>query len=56
MTENEVKEVPAQAEEPTTTPKQYDVGYGKSPKSTQFKPRPCVPFIRQRTARSMCLT
>lgn len=38
MTDNEVKEVPAQAEEPTTTPKQYEVGYGKPPKSTQFKP------------------
>ena len=38
MTDNEVKEVTAQVEEPTTTPKQYDVGYGKPPKSTQFKP------------------
>ena len=38
MNENEVKEVPAQAEQPTTTPKQYEVGYGKPPKSTQFKP------------------
>jgi len=38
MTDNEVKEVPAQAEEPTATPKQYTVGYGKPPKSTQFKP------------------
>lgn len=38
MIDNEEKEVTAQAEEPTTTPKQYDVGYGKPPKSTQFKP------------------
>ncbi len=38
MNENEVKEVPAQAEEPTAAPKQYTVGYGKPPKSTQFKP------------------
>ena len=38
MNESEVKEVPAQAEEPTATPKQYEVGYGKPPKKTQFKP------------------
>ena len=38
MTDNEVKEVTAQAEQPTTAPKQYEVGYGKPPKSTQFKP------------------
>lgn len=38
MTDNEVKEVTAPAEEPTATPKQYEVGYGKPPKSTQFKP------------------
>lgn len=38
MNETEVKEVPAQAEEPATAPKQYTVGYGKAPKSTQFKP------------------
>lgn len=36
MNETEVKEVTAQAE--STTPKQYEVGYGKPPKSTQFKP------------------
>lgn len=36
MNETEVKAVPAQAE--STMPKQYDVGYGKPPKSTQFKP------------------
>lgn len=38
MTDNEVKAVPAQAKQPTTAPKQYEVGYGKPPKSTQFKP------------------
>ena len=38
MNETEVKEVPAQAEQPTTAPKQYEVGYGKPPKKTQFKP------------------
>lgn len=38
MTDNEVKAVHAQAEEPTTAPKQYEVGYGKPSKSTQFKP------------------
>lgn len=38
MNETEVKEVPAQAEESTATPKQYEVGYGKPPRSTQFKP------------------
>ena len=38
MNETEVKEVTAQAEQPTTAPKQYEVGYGKPPKSTQFKP------------------
>lgn len=38
MNETEVKEVTAPAEEPTATPKQYEVGYGKPPKSTQFKP------------------
>ena len=37
MNETEVKEVTAQAES-ITTPKQYEVGYGKPPKSTQFKP------------------
>ena len=36
MNETEVKEVTAQAE--PTAPKQYTVGYGKPPKSTQFKP------------------
>ena len=36
MNENEVKEVTAQAE--STMPKQYEVGYGKPPKKTQFKP------------------
>lgn len=36
MTDNEVKEVTAQAE--STAPKQYEVGYGKPPKKTQFKP------------------
>lgn len=36
MNETEVKEVPAQAE--STAPKQYEIGYGKPPKSTQFKP------------------
>ena len=36
MNETEVKEVTAQAE--STAPKQYTVGYGKPPKSTQFKP------------------
>ena len=36
MNEQEVKAVPAQAE--STAPKQYTVGYGKPPKSTQFKP------------------
>ncbi len=36
MNETEVKEVTAQAE--SITPKQYEVGYGKPPKSTQFKP------------------
>ena len=38
MNENEVKELPAQAEQPTTAPKQYEIGYGKPPKKTQFKP------------------
>lgn len=38
MNETEVKGVPAQAEDPATAPKQYTVGYGKPPKSTQFKP------------------
>ena len=38
MNETEVKEVTAQAEQPTTAPKQYEVGYGKPPKKTQFKP------------------
>ena len=37
MNESEVKEVTAQAES-ITTPKQYEVGYGKPPKKTQFKP------------------
>ena len=37
MNETEVKEVTAQAESITTS-KQYKVGYGKPPKSTQFKP------------------
>lgn len=37
MNETEVKEVTAQ-EESITTPKQYEVGYGKPPKKTQFKP------------------
>lgn len=36
MNEQEVKEVTAQAE--STMPKQYEVGYGKPPKKTQFKP------------------
>ena len=36
MNETEVKEVTAQAE--STALKQYEVGYGKPPKSTQFKP------------------
>ena len=36
MNETEVKEVTAQAE--STAPKQYEVGYGKPPKKTQFKP------------------
>lgn len=36
MNEQEVKEVTAQAE--PTAPKQYEVGYGKPPKKTQFKP------------------
>lgn len=36
MNETEVKAVPAQAE--STAPKQYEVGYGKPPKKTQFKP------------------
>lgn len=36
MNESEVKEVTVQAE--STAPKQYTVGYGKPPKSTQFKP------------------
>ncbi len=36
MNESEVKEVTAQAE--STAPKQYEVGYGKPPKKTQFKP------------------
>lgn len=38
MADNGVKEWAAQTEEPAAMPKQYKVGYGKPPKSTQFKP------------------
>ena len=38
MNETEVKEVTAQAEQLTTAPKQYEVGYGKPPKKPQCKP------------------
>lgn len=38
MNETEVKEVTAQEEQLTTAPKQYEVGYGKPPKKTKFKP------------------
>jgi len=38
MNESEVKEVTAQTEQPIVAPKPYEVGYGKPPKKTQFKP------------------